>query len=130
MASRKIVTADTMTLAAQNSDVSQAGGAAKHCIVLYWTPGVTGNILTIKIFMRPRTNSDDATFIQEMTWSSAAGTHTRTLDDYQFTATGTTEVGLFITVEQAFDEVRISYAEDSTGGAGKGTLTAYHSYAN
>ena len=129
MASRKIVAADTMTLAAQDSNVSQAGGAAKHCIVLYWTPGVTGNILTIKVFMRPRINSDDATFIQEMTWSSAAGTHTRTLDDYQFTAADTDEVALYITLEQAFDEVRISYAEDSTGGAGKGTLTAYHSYA-
>jgi len=99
-------------------------GAAKHKLWLYWTPGTSGNVLTVTIEIRPRTNTG-ATWVQELVWSSGSGAHTKTNESYTHTATGTSVVGLYVDLETAADEVQIKYSESDAGSATRGTITAY-----
>lgn len=120
----------TSTLAA-STNVAPVSGLGSHTIHLLWTPGTSGNILTVAIDFRVQTNAGaGTTFAQELTWGestvvSGTRTNTRTLEQYKFTSTGTTEVGLYINVKCNAGDLQIRYAESIDGGASLGTITAY-----
>lgn len=113
----------TPTLA---TNTAKCRGAAKHSIDISWTPGVSGNILTVLVLFRADIAAGNASWIQSHTWSASAGAKTRTNDSYTLTASGTSEHLLSIPiVDKPAQEYTIKYSEDSSGGAGKGTITAY-----
>lgn len=109
-----------------STTTAKPDGRSKHIVDVYWTPGVTGNILTVLVEFRPNINTGNAGWIQSHTWSSTAGARTKTNDSYTYTASGTSEQAISIPIfEHPAQEFRIKISEDSTGGVGKGTYTAY-----
>lgn len=107
------------TTATASTKTVKCKSALKHRIQLDWTPGTSGNVLTATV--ETRTNGGEWT--QEMSWGSAPGARTRTLESYTHTATGTTLTPLYLTVETLADELRVKYTESEAGGVTKGTIT-------
>lgn len=97
----------------------KCGYSDKFRIQADWTPGTSGNVLTFTIESRTR----DGQWTQEMSWGSSPGTRTRTLEQYQHTASGTTVVPLYFEVETIADELRVKYAESEAGSSIKGTIS-------
>lgn len=97
-------------------------GMCGHTLDLEWTPGVTGNILTVLIQHR-NNGVTDGQWTQEMVWKeNPAGTLTRTLMQLVHTSVSTAVVPLSFFFQGHYGEVRLIVSEDSSGGAGKGTL--------
>lgn len=110
--------------AAASTNTAIVGGMAYHTLHFDYTPGASGNVLTITIEERinEATNSGWA---QECEWNeSPAGTWTRTLKQYKFTSTGTTEVPIVIAFQMNTDEVRIKASETGTNGTYNAWLTS------
>lgn len=105
------LTASTKTVKSRNAD--------KFRIQVDWTPGTSGNVLTFAVDTRTK----DGQWTQEMSWGNSPGTRTRTLEQYQHTASGTTLVPLFLNFEAVCDELRVRYAESEAGSATKGTVS-------
>lgn len=114
-----------------STNTAAVAGYGSHTVHLNWTPGTAGNILTVAVDFRVQTSaSSGSTWAQEHTWdestvASGTRTNTRTLEQYQFTATGTSAVGLYISVKCNAGDIRIRYAESEDGSSTKGTITAY-----
>ncbi len=114
--------------AATNTSIVE--GMSYHTLDFAWTPGTSGNVLTVIIEHRVNAVTNGP-WTQEMDWNeSPAGTYTRTLKQYQHTATGTTEVPLSVLFEQHAGEVRIKVSESIAGGVTLGTITAYLTSSN
>lgn len=91
----------------------------KHRIQLDWTPGTSGNILTVTV----ETRTDGGEWTQEMSWGSTPGARTRTKESYTHTATGTTVDPSYIQLDTLADELRVKYSESEDGSSTKGTIT-------
>lgn len=117
-----ILASTATTLADQDSLTANVQGNYYHTLHLEWTPGVTGNIFTVKIYTRA--SSGTGQWTQDMTWANSSGTITRTLSKLQHTAASTTVVPLRYDFTGQAEDLKFVYNEDSTGGAGKGTLVA------
>ena len=119
----------TSPVASTNS--APVAGLGSHTLHVLWTPGTANNVLTVAIDFRVQTTAAaGTTWTQEMQWGessvvSGTRTNTRTLEQYQFTAAGTTEIGLYINVKCDAGDVRIRYSESEAGSSTKGTITAY-----
>lgn len=100
------------------------GGCPKHTLNFEWTPGTTANVLQVKVEYQA---TDGGEWTQLMQWddTETAGTFTRTLNQLQHTATGTTVVPLEFTFERHAYAVRIKATESEAGSATKGTYTAW-----
>jgi hypothetical protein len=107
------------TLAAKDSLIGKLDGTYYHTLFLEWTPGVTGNILLVKVFTRKDANGQ---WTQEMDWTNTSGTYTRVVAQLSHTAASTTVVPLRYHFTGQGEDVYFTYSEDSTGGASKGTL--------
>lgn len=98
-------------------------GRFQHIIRVFWTPGTSGNVLTIN----PQTrclfgaSSTDAAWTPDMEWSSTPGAKTKTDNSYTHTASGTDEIGLTIIVPAGGDELRVLVSESEDGSSTKGT---------
>lgn len=113
------------TSATASTNTAKCRGASKHSIILMWTPGTSGNVLTVTVEHRADIATGDEGWVQTGTWSATAGAKTWTANSYTYTASGTSEVSTSIPLEEPFQEYRIKYAESEAGGATKGTITAY-----
>jgi hypothetical protein len=107
------------TTATASTKTVKCKSALKHRIQFDWTPGTTGNVLTLTI--ESRTNGGQWT--QEMSWGSSPGVRTKTAESYTHTAASTTLVPMYVTFEGLADELRVKYTESEAGGVTKGTIT-------
>lgn len=100
-------------------------GKSYHTLKFLWTPGTAANVLTIKVYARDK-GVTDGSLVQQQKWteSGTAGTYTKTLIQYQETATGTTEVPLEIEFQRHADEILVYATESEAGSSTKGTYTA------
>ncbi len=123
---QKLCSAQVLTASAVDStNTSMTEGMCAHTLDIFWTPGTTGNVLTVTIFHRVKA-STDSSYVQDMQWNdSPAGTYTRTLNLIQHTATGTSEVPLSYFFAGHKGEVKIQVTESVAGGVTLGTITAY-----
>ncbi len=119
---QKLATTVTLTGSAVDStNTSMTEGMCAHTLDFEYTPGASGNVLTVTIFHRNKGSTDGA-YTQEMQWNdSPAGTYVRTLNQLQFTATGTSLVPLSFFFQGHYGEVKIQYTES---GSVFGTISA------
>lgn len=114
-----ILASSATTLAPKSSLTAKVDSMFNHTLFLEWTPGVSGNILLVKIFTRA---DADSQWTQEMDWTNTSGTYTRVAAELKHVATGTTVVPMKYHFTGQGEDIYFTYQEDSTGGAGKGTL--------
>lgn len=119
------------TSATASTRTANVNGTLYHTLMINWTPGTTGNVLTVSVEYSlddVQTADASSTWFQEMGWSLSSGHYTRTLIDVQHTAASTTAVPLIYPVADGeavnAKKIRIKYAESEAGGATKGTITA------
>lgn len=119
----------TSLTASTNTSITE--GYNYHTLELAWTPGTSGNILTVTIEHRALNAVTNGPWTQDMKWNeSPAGTLTRQVLQLKETATGTTELGLYYTFPNHGDEYRIKVAESEDGSSTKGTLSAWLTSSN
>lgn len=113
------------TTATASTNTAETGTYGYHTLYLEWTPGTAANVLTVTVEYRVN-GSTAGSWTQLMSWDDLAanGTLTRTLDQLQHTATGTTLVPLAYVFQVHAHQIRIKYSESEAGGATKGTITA------
>lgn len=104
---------------------SSKAAKVKHCnnhsIYVLWTPGTSGNVLTLTVETSP---DGGTTWFQDMQLADSSGTKTRQLVQFQHTATGTTATYHRIDLTDIeSEEIRVKYSESEAGGATKGTIT-------
>ena len=108
--------------ASTNTAVVQ--GMNYHTLHFDYTPGASGNVLTITIEGRVNAVTNSA-YAQEMEWNeSPAGTWTRTLKQYKFTSSGTSKISLVIVFQMHTGEIRIKASETGTNGTYDAWLTS------
>ena len=115
-----LASAVALTTSDVSSVTANIAGSDQHTVYVEWTPGTSGNVLTVKLWTRADSASQ---WTQEQEWDGS-GTKTRTLIQYQHTATGTTVVPMVFSVPQQGQEFKITFTESEAGGATKGTITA------
>lgn len=99
-------------------------GMNYHTLHFDYTPGASGNVLTVTIEGRVNAVTNGG-WAQESEWNeSPAGTWTRTTKQYKFTSTGTSEVPLYMTFEGHFGEIRIKASETGSNGTYNAWLTS------
>jgi hypothetical protein len=118
-----ILPSTATTNAAQDARTTRVDGNYDYSLFLEWVPGVTGNVLTVKIYTRVKLSTgSDGQWTQEMTWANTTGTITRTLSQLQHTAASTTVVPLRYDFTGQAEEMYFTFVESDAGGVGKGTL--------
>ena len=123
MANKAILaSAVALTTSPVASTQSSIVGCDKHAIYVLWTPGTSGNVLTITV----ETSPDGTNWCQDMVTPNSGGALTAQRLTFTHTATGTTLVTFRLDVNDVQgDRLRIKYSESEAGGATKGTITAY-----
>lgn len=118
-----LATATALTTTQAAGETTRIDGSLQQVVYIMWTPGTSGNVLTVSPQTRCVINGTGGAWAPDMEWSASPGTKTKTDNTYTFTASGVSEVTLRIMVPLGGDELRVLASESEAGGATKGTYS-------